>query len=62
MSQPILKMPMYSTALKLRELTLIKGRRDRALHPGSVVIHHVDGEVRVPVRNDLHRTVALCAL
>lgn len=55
-------MPMYSTAPKLRELTLIKGRRDRALHPGSVVIHHVDGEVRVPVRNDLHRTVALCAL
>lgn len=53
---------MSGAGLHPRELTLIKRRGDRALHPGSVVIHHVDGEVRVPVRNNLHWTVALCTL
>lgn len=43
-------------------LTLVQRRGNRALDPGSVVIYHVDGEVGVPMRDNLHWTMALCPL
>lgn len=43
-------------------LTLVQRRWDGALDPGSVVVDHVDGEVGMPVGDDLHRTMALCPL
>lgn len=41
---------------------MVKRRGNGALDPGSVVIYHVDGEVGVPMRDNLHWTVALCPL
>lgn len=44
------------------KLTLVERRGNRPFDPGCVVVHHVDGEVGVPVRDDLYRAVALGTL
>lgn len=44
------------------ELTLVQRRGNGALHPCGVIINHVDGEIGVPMRDNLHRTMALCPL
>lgn len=49
-------------AVRWEGLTLVQRRRDGALDPGSVVVYHVDGEVGMPVGDDLHWTVTLCPL
>lgn len=40
-------------------LTLVQRRRHTALHPRRVVVHNIDGDVGVPVGDDLHGTIVL---
>lgn len=43
----------------LSGLTLVQWGRHAALHPWCVVIHDVDGDVGVPVRDHFHRAIVL---
>lgn len=40
-------------------LTLVQRRRYTALHPWCVVVHDVDGDIGVPVGDNLHRPIVL---